>query len=145
MLRSVFVVSLAMMIVLSGCRASTGPRTVTRVTPEYEARVRKAPYRGEYQLYAADYDEGGWVKPRGEPLATYRLNPGQPVGFRPTSEGLRAVVGKETVPLERGEYLWQMRADAGQIDRTKTRVFLIIAIGVPIVAYIGAAIPWGPW
>jgi hypothetical protein len=135
MRRSLFVVSLAVIIALSGCKASTKPKTLMRLSADDKPRLRAAPLNGEYRLYAATRpSKRSEFAPSGEPLATQRLRRKDPLGFRRTSGGeLSAVAGEQTIALQRGSaYVWQMRPDADQIDRTKTTMLVvgIIAVGV---------------
>jgi hypothetical protein len=132
----------------AGCQVSTKPRTIAEVSPERKAAVRPAPYSGEYRLYAVLVQRGGWAQPSGEPIITERLERNAPLGFRTSSEpgqSLTAVAGERTVTLEpAGHYLWQMRADAGQVDRQKTAALVIGIAAVGITIGLLALAPWGP-
>jgi hypothetical protein len=134
MLRPSLVMSLAVMIALCGCKASTKPKTLMTLSAGDKPRLRDAPFNGEYRLYAAARPErDDELVPSGEPLATQRLRRKEKVGFRSTGGELSAVAGEQTIALQRGSaYLWQMRADADQIDRSKTTALVvgIVAAGV---------------
>jgi len=138
MLRPVFVASLAVLVALSGCRASTQPRTILTAAPGERLKVQMAPFDGEYRLFAAHSDPGKHARPVGEPLATHRVRRGEPVGFRRDAGELRAVAGGESIAIERGQYVWQMRADKGQIDRTKTAA--LIVGGIVLGAFVTQAV-----
>ena len=129
MIRATFVASLAVLIVLSGCKVSTQPRTVLAAAPGEKLKVREARFNGEYRLFAAHGEPGKHPRPVGEPLATHRVRRGERLGFRRDGGELRAVAGAESIPIERGAYVWQMRADKGQIDRTKTIALVVFVAG----------------
>ena len=144
MLRSLFVVSLAATLVLSGCKVSTTPRTVLTASADEKPRLRRAPHDGEYRLYAA----GALRKTRrtatGEPLATQHLERDERLGFRRAGGTWSAVAGGHTIPLEPGRrYLWQMRANPGQTDPGKT-VVLVIVIGAAVAIVIGGSSAGAP-
>ena len=139
MLRSLCVVSLALMLFLSGCRVSTAPRTVLTASADERPRLRRAPHDGEYRLYAAGTTRETRKTPTGEPLMTQHLERDGRLGFRRAGGTWSAVAGDQTFPLEPGRrYLWQMRADAGQTDPGRTAV-LVIVIGVAVGIVIGAS------
>ena len=139
MLRCLFVASLAAMIVLAGCKVSTKPRTLMTASPGQEPRMRRVAFDGEYRLYAATTTRRHRIGPDGAALATERLRRGERVGFRRAGGALTAVAAGESVPLEPGRaYLWQVRADPGQVDRTKT-VVLMLAVGLGVTVALFAA------
>ena len=139
MLRSASVVSLAVMIFLSGCQVSTKPKMVASAAPDNKLKVREAPFHGEYQLFQAQSDrETGRTQMIGEPLATQRLRRGESLRFRRESDQLHAIAGAESIPLETGRYAWQMRADAGQTDGSKTVAFVVL-VGVVTAAVLQVA------
>ena len=103
--------------------------------------MRSAPFSGEYLLYEAAAERKGSRKhvPRGEPLATQRLGRRELIGFRAAGGETTAVAGDTAVPLTPGRpYLWQMRADKGQVDGARTAV-LLIGIGLGAAAIIAAS------
>ena len=140
MLRPLCVVMLAAMVVLSGCQASTKPKVVKTVSADEAPGVRSAPFNGQYQLFATQSGSGRNATHAGEPLATHRLRRGEPVGFRAGDDGaLRGVAGTESIPLPRGRYLWEMRADDGQVDAGHTATVALIAGGFALLM-IGTAL-----
>ena len=138
MLRSLFVVSLAVTLCLTGCTTSTKPRTLMSLSAGQEPRVRRAPYDGEYRLYAASTDERRQRGPSGEPLATRQLFRREPIGFRVERGELTAVAGGARVPLQRGRpYLWQMRAEPGQADTAKMGAGTVLVATVAFMVMMG--------
>jgi hypothetical protein len=139
MLRSLSITSLAVLVVLSGCKASTKPRTLMDAAPGEPLRVRKAPFNGEYRLFRTE-TPGYWEKPVGEPLATLRVRRGERVGFRRHGGELQAVAAAESVAIERGSYIWQMQPDKDQVDRAKTiGLVLFIAGSAALAAQVAFA------
>lgn len=143
MLRSLFVVSLAAVVVLSGCKVSTTPKTLMTGSAE-KPRMRRALHDGEYRLYVAEGARP--VRATGEPIASQHLDRDERIGFRRAGGTWSAVAGQQVIPLEAGRrYLWQMRPDPGQTDRGKTAA-LVIVIGVGIIIVGGshaASMAWG--
>jgi hypothetical protein len=139
---------LALIVPLSGCHMTTHPRVVAEVAAGGgKVSVRPAPYDGEYRLYAAGRGAGPWAQPVGEPLATHRLRRREPVGFRRgPGDALSAVAGEQVIPLERTNvgYLWQMRADAGQLDRNKAVVLAAVALALAF-GFAGATVAAAPF
>jgi hypothetical protein len=128
MLRSAMLVLLCAMIVLAGCQPSTKPKTVSSISPDGQAKVVKARLGGQYQLFAFQTSSGAEAK-TGEPLATHQLRRGDTVGFRSDANGLRAVAGDQSMPLAPGHYLWEMRADKGQVDNRRTGAMVVLVGG----------------
>ena len=127
--------------VLCGCVTPTKPRTVMSVTPRGEPKVRRAVFNGQCQLFAMQAHAEG-RGPTGEALATHRLRRGDALGFRADGDGVRAVAGNNSMPLARGHYLWEIRADRGQIDGPRT-VTLVAMVGgtVLFVVLLASAAP----
>ena len=142
MSRSASVVLLAVMIVLSGCLVSTKPKSVSFAAPNDDVRIRKAPFNGEYRLFAMRTDRGE-TKAVGEPLATQRLRRGERLGFRRQAGRLTAVAGADAIPVEDGRYAWEMRADDGQTDASRTVAFVVLLVFTG--ALIGQAIFAASW
>jgi hypothetical protein len=138
MLRRICIVALAAVVMLSGCQASTKPRTIASARPGAAEQLRGAQFSGEYRLYASRDDGGKWPAPVGEPLATQHLARGQRVGFRTENGALRGVAGDTSVPLERGQYIWQMRADKGQVDRGATTALVAAIAGVALAVAVAS-------
>jgi len=139
--RLVIVIALAVVVPLAGCHMTTRPRLVAEALEGRKVRMQTAPYDGEYRLYAAAVVDGGpWPQPVGEPLAEHRLRRREPLGFRRVGGELSAVAGDAVMALESGSgraYVWQMRADGGQVDRNKT--MFVVAIAVTLVAGFAGA------
>jgi hypothetical protein len=139
MLRFVFVASLAAMVVLlSGCQVSTKPRTFASVSGDGPVKVAAAEVHGEYRLYTSQTAANGFPRPVGDALATHRLRRGQPVGFRRDAGQLQAIAGDAARPLERGSYLWQVRADPGQFDKKGTTVVVLTGVAVALAITVAA-------
>ena len=140
MLRHFCVVSLAVIVALSsGCQPSTKPKTVSSISPDGQAKVVKTRLRGQYQLFAFQPSSGVQAK-TGEPLVTHQLRRGDVLGFRSDAAGLRAVAGDESTPLARGHYLWEMRADKGQVDNRRTAAAVLMVGGTVAFMVIIASI-----
>lgn len=137
-----FLVPVSLLFVLCGCMTPTKPRTVMSVSPGGESKVRRATFNGQYQLFAMQTDAGEGA-PDGEPLATHRLRRGQTFGFRSDVTGLRAVAGNESIPLARGRYFWEMRADKGQVDGPRTVTVVAIVGGTALfMVLVASAAPF---
>ena len=134
MLRPICVVLLAAMVVLSGCQASTKPRTISDGVSDEKLKVRKAPFNGQYELFEARKDANGERKLVGEPLATERLRRGDRLGFRRADGQLQAVAGDRSIPLTGDRYAWQMRADKGQVDGSRTVALVVLIVAVTALA-----------
>ena len=135
MLRSLFVVSLAVIVVLSGCQASTKPKTVSAMEPQQrKLKLREAPFNGKYELFEAQSDSREGTTLVGEPLASEQLRRGERLGFRREGDELYAVAGAKEIPIGTGQYAWQMRADKGQIDGSKTVAFVVLVAAVTALA-----------
>ena len=139
MLRSLLLVVLSAIIVLSGCQPSTKPKTVSSISPDGQANVVKTRLRGQYQLFTFQTSSGADAK-TGEPLATHQLRRGDTVGFRSDANGLRAVAGDQSMPLARGHYLWEMRADKDQVDNRRTAAAVLMVGGTVAFMVIIASI-----
>ena len=126
-------------LVLTACQTPTNERPLSRHVSGGKLQVRKAPYDGEYRLYASA--ERRPSARSATPLLNERLVKGELIGFDSDNSGdLVAVVRGEERPLGDaatglGEYVWTMQPDAGQIDRART---VLLVIGV--VAVIGIAV-----
>ena len=134
MLRPICVVFLAAMVVLSGCQVSTKSKTVSEGISDGKLRVRKAPFNGQYQLFEARTNADGERKVVGEPLATERLRRGDRLGFRRAEGQLQAIAGDRSIPLAGDRYAWQMRADKGQVDGTRTVAFVVLVVAIAALA-----------
>ena len=132
------VLSLALVVALSGCQVSTKPRTFASVAPERPAKVSAAGVHGEYRLYASMTEADGFARPVGEPLATHHLRRGERVGFRRDAGQLQAIAGDASQPLEKGNYLWQVRADKGQLDKQATTALVITGVAVALAVAVAA-------
>ena len=138
MLRRVGVVWLAAMVVLCGCQVSTKPRVFASVSADGPANVSPAEVRGEYRLYASKIAANGFPGPVGDPLATHHLGRGDPVGFRRDGAQLQAIAGDASRPLDRGSYLWQVRADPGQFEKKGTTVVVLTGVAIALMISVAA-------
>ena len=134
MLRSISVVLLAAMVVLSGCQVSTKPRTISDGISDGKLKVRKAPFNGQYELFEARTNEDGERNVVGEPLATERLRRGDRLGFRRAEGQLQAIAGDRSIPLTGDRYAWQMRADKGQVDGSRTVALVVLVVAITALA-----------
>ena len=145
--RLIAVAALCAALVLSpGCQVDTSPRTVAAYEPGERARLRKAPARGQFLLYATGQGDptGGPAEradaPLGRSLVVARhLARGERVGFlREPGGGVVAVAAGERFPLEAGPHAWVMEAEPGQHNARGT-VGLIVAV-VLVVGVVAAII-----
>jgi hypothetical protein len=142
MMRKTICVLVLCALVLTGCRTPTNERVLIRHEPGRRLAVRKAPYNGQYRLYATAQHRP--TTARATPVVTERFLKGELIGFARDSAGaLVAVVHGERIALDGGPrrdsaYVWTMQPDAGQIDVGRTAV-LIIAVVVVVGVAVGAA------
>jgi hypothetical protein len=121
-------------ISLVGCQVSTAPTQVSQFDGRHAVAMMRAPWNGEYALYLLPPDRKG---PRKQ-IQTAHLQKNDPLGFRQRETGPVAVVGELEIPLNPGDYQWEMQADKGQIDWFTSSV--LIAVTVIVVAGIIAII-----
>jgi hypothetical protein len=148
MLHQFICVSVTFGLLLAGCQTPTHERALVRYEPSGRAEVRKAPYHGQYRLYAARTKHPTTAS--ATPVVEARLAKGELVGFaRDGVGGLFAVVRGERQPLpapvagaasERA-YVWTMQPDPEQIDWTRTALLVgtIVVVGVAIGVAVAAA------
>jgi hypothetical protein len=148
MIRKFVSLIIAVGVLLAGCRTPANERVLQRYDPARRPQVRKAPYAGQYRLYAtADRHP---TMAGATPLRDLRLAKGELIGFaRDSADQLVAVVRGEHTPLDRSDsaasdeaaYVWTMQPDAGQIDATRTALLVggIVVVGIVIGVAAAAA------
>ena len=141
-------VSVILGLLVAGCRTPTNERALVRYEPSRHPQVRKAPYNGQYRLYATRTKHPTTAS--ATPVVEARVAKGELVGFaRDAVGGLFAVVRGEQQPLSvsvagsasESAYVWTMQPDPGQIDRTRTALLVgtIVVVGVAIGVAASAA------
>ena len=133
-------------MVLTGCQVSSAPRTVARYRPGAHPEMKEARYWGEYQLYALENKQRS-PAPGAEPVATVRLAEDEKFGFARDANGyVVATAADKTFPLDKGGYVWQMKADEAQPDKGR-RDLAVLAVFVVIVGLgaiaVATADPFG--
>ena len=137
--RGVFIGVLSACIVLTGCHVSSTPRTVARYKPGGNPQLKEAKYWGEYRLYPLAKDQRN-PAPGAEPVATVRLAEDEKFGFTRDANGyVVATAADKTFPIERQNYVWQMKADEAQPDKGR-RDLAVLAVFVVIVGLGAIAI-----
>ena len=154
-------------VALAGCSAGTAERVLLRGQTSRRPEVRKAPYDGEYRLYATA--KGKPTTRTSSPLRSERMKRGERIGFARDNSGRIVVVvrdvqtappltpptptmlGYSAAPTaadaadatadDGSGYTWTVQPDGGQIDRTKTALLIaaIVAIGVGVGVGIAVA------
>src|SRR5688500_6317882 len=110
---------LSVCIVLTGCGMSTAPRTVARYKPGRDPEMKRAKYWGEYRLYALEQNQRN-PAPGAEPAASVRLAEDEKFGFGRDPNGyVVATAADQTIPIEKRQYVWQMKPDEAQPDKTR--------------------------
>ena len=148
MVHQIVCVSVILGLLVAGCRTPTNERVLVRYEPSARPEVRKAPYHGQYRLYAARMKHPTTAS--ATPVVEARLAKGELVGFaRDGVGGLIAVVRGEQQPLSatvagaasESAYIWTMQPDPGQIDWTRTALLVgtIVVVGVVIGVAAAAA------
>jgi hypothetical protein len=146
MVHQIVCVSVIFGLLVAGCRTSTNERALVRYEPSGRLEVRKAPYHGQYRLYAARTKRP--TSASATPVVEARLAKGELVGFaRDGVGGLFAVVRGEQQPLSGwgvgaagdGAYVWTMQPDAGQMDPTRTALLVVTIVVVGVVIGVAAA------
>ena len=148
MVHQIVRVSVILGLLVAGCRTPTNERVLVRYEPSGRAEVRKAPYHGQYRLYAARMKHPTTAS--ATPVVEARLAKGELVGFaRDRVGGLFAVVRGEQTPLSHSGttvagqdvYVWTMQPDRGQIDPVRTALLVgtIVVVGVVIGVAAAAA------
>jgi hypothetical protein len=133
---------LCLCVLATGCQVDTTPRNVARYEPGDLPDVRKAPYWGEYRLYALG--DARTPADDAQPLGTVRLARDEWVGFKRDASGY--VVGaaaEQRFPLERHQrYAWQVRPDAEQPGGNTGVSAGVLAVFIGVVA-LGAVALYG--
>jgi hypothetical protein len=146
MVHQLVCVSVILGVLAAGCRTPTHERALVRYEPSERLEVRKAPYHGQYRLYAARMKHPTTAS--ATPVLEARLAKGELVGFTRDGVGeLFAVVRGEQQPLSpsgtsaavEDVYVWTMQPDPGQIDPTRT--VLLVGTIVVVGVVIGVAAP----
>jgi hypothetical protein len=148
MVHQIVSISVILGLLVAGCRTPTKERVLVRYEPSRRPEVRKAPYDGQYRLYAARTKHPTTAS--ATPVLEARLAKGELVGFaRDGVGGLLAVVRGEQQPLSasvagaasESAYVWTMQRDPGQIDWTRTALLVgtIVVVGVVIGVAAAAA------
>lgn len=123
-------------LVLLGCGASTDPQRLLTLGDHNAPTMMRAPYNGQYTLYAFDPDATG-KQTRKTTVTSVRLKHGDPLGFRQRQTGAVAVAAELEIPLAPADrYEWVMQADKGQTDVVKT----VVLIGVIVAVVLGIVI-----
>jgi hypothetical protein len=118
--KSVSLVTICAFLV-AGCTASTDERPFVRYEPDRSPLMRKAPYHGQYRLYAQA--TGKPTTRNAAPLHACWLAKGSKIGFeKDTKQQLIAIAGEmSTTGLSpQSGYTWTMQPDPGQIDPVMT-------------------------
>jgi hypothetical protein len=117
-------------LVLLGCGASTDPQRLLSVGDHAAPTMMRAPYNGQYTLYAVATDAKGRTTHTAT-VTTLRLRRGDALGFRQRQSGAVAVGAELEIPLApAGGYEWVMQADKGQVDIVKTVVLVAVVVAV---------------
>ena len=131
---------LSLCIVLSGCHVGTQPRTVARYKPGRDLEMKDAKYWGEYRLYALEPGQRN-PAPGAEAVASVRLAEDEKFGFgRDASGYVVATAADQVFPIERQNYVWQMKPDEAQPDKTRRDLAIFgVFLGVMV---LGAVAIW---
>ena len=136
-------------LLVTGCRAPTNERPLVRSEPSAQPQVRKAPYHGQYRLYASPAKRP--TTATATPVLEARLTKGEPIGFaRDAVGGLFAVVRGEqkvlTTPAAAGKdaYVWTMQPDPGQVDPTATGLLVIGTLVIGVVTAVALSVAATP-
>lgn len=140
MSRRIVAVVLLLAMFAGGCHVDTSPQIVRRFGPNQSSLLSDTEYSGQYKLWKAKLEKEGDLTPTGEAMADLHLIKGTPLGFTHSTSGEPvAVAGKQGFSLDAGgHYVWQMKADAGQIDHEKTKRTVYVTAAV--VACVGLAV-----
>ena len=143
MVHQIVCVTVVFAVLLAGCRTPTNERTLVRYEPSERLEVRRAPYHGQYRLYAARMKHP--TTARATPVLEARLAKGELVGFARDSVGeLFAVVRGERQPLSAPvagiAYVWTMQPDPGQVDWTRTALLVGTIVVAGVVIGVAAAV-----
>lgn len=80
-------------VALAGCSAGTAERVLLRGQTSRRPEVRKAPYDGEYRLYATA--KGKPTTRTSSPLRSERMKRGERIGFARDNSGRIVVVVRD--------------------------------------------------
>src|SRR5687768_5761680 len=128
---------LSFCIILTGCHVGSAPRTVARYRPGGHPEVKEARYWGEYRLYALNKGQRK-PAPGAEPIASVRLTEDEKFGFDRDANGyVVATAADQTFPLQKQDYVWQMKADEAQLDKgRRDAAVLAVFIGVVVLGVV---------
>ena len=137
---------LSLCIVLTGCHMSTEPRTVARYKPGRDPDLKEAKYWGEYRLYELQQKQRN-PAPGAEPVATVRLAEDEKFGFGRDANGhVVATAADQVIPIDRAQYVWQMKPDDAQPDKQRRDLLVFgVFVGAMVLLAVGAALadPFG--